>query len=146
MLFVPLLSLALRQQGVSPPQSSVLSTCRLTTTAITNSIFAPRRKEAESRTFWDTEKVVRKALETDFGRMLKEDRIIKLMAKCDNEVVKGQKAVAESLEEVAPHSFQVQSMLCSTTAYCFYSRCCATLFVVKANKRAASIPTREFHA
>lgn len=38
--------------------------------------------------------------------MLKEDRIVKLMAKCDNEVVKGQKPVAESLEEVTSLFFK----------------------------------------
>ncbi|CAN0405657.1 unnamed protein product, partial [Ectocarpus sp. 13 AM-2016] len=65
-----------------------------------SSIFAPRRREAESRTFWDTERVVLKALDADFGRMLKEDRIVKLMAKSDNAVAKGQKSVAESLDEV----------------------------------------------
>lgn len=64
------------------------------------SIFTPRRKEAESRSFWDTDRVVKKALDIDFGRMLKEDRILKLMAKCDNAVVGGEKTVAESLEEV----------------------------------------------
>ncbi|CAM9547547.1 unnamed protein product [Hapterophycus canaliculatus] len=84
-----------------------------------NSIFAPRRREAESRAFWDTEKVVRKALDTDFGRMLKEDRIIKLMAKCDSEVVKGQKDVTESLEEVkkviAPF---YKVILCIFSYYC----------------------------
>lgn len=75
-----------------------------------NSIFAPRRKEAESRTFWDTDRIVRKALDADFGRMLKEDRIVKLMAKSDNAVVNGQKTVAESLEEVR--------MLPRPTCYC----------------------------
>lgn len=65
-----------------------------------DSIFAPRRKEAESRNFWDTDRVVRKALDSDFGRMLKEDRIVKLMAKSDIAVVNGQKTVSESLEEV----------------------------------------------
>lgn len=44
--------------------------------------------------------MVLKALDADFGRMLKEDRIVKLMAKSDNAVVKGQKSVAESLDEV----------------------------------------------
>lgn len=44
--------------------------------------------------------MVLKALDADFGRMLKEDRIVKLMAKSDNAVVKGQKPVAESLNEV----------------------------------------------
>lgn len=67
---------------------------------IKKSIFTPRRKEAESRTFWDTERVVRKALDTDFGRMLKEDRMVKLMAKSDSAVVQGKKTVVESLEEV----------------------------------------------
>lgn len=43
---------------------------------------------------------MRKALDADFGRMLKEDRIVKLIAKSDNAVVNGQKTVAESLEEV----------------------------------------------
>lgn len=74
--------------------------CTTTVTVKKKSIFAPRRKEAESRTFWDTERVVRKALDADFGRMLKEDRIIKLMAKSDSAVVQGKKTVAESLEEV----------------------------------------------
>lgn len=43
---------------------------------------------------------MRKALDADFGRMLKEDRIVKLMAKSDNAVISGQKTVGESLEEV----------------------------------------------
>ncbi|CAM9275025.1 unnamed protein product [Scytosiphon promiscuus] len=86
---------------------------------VNHSIFAPRRKESESRTFWDTERVVRKALDTDFGRMLKEDRIIKLMGKCDNEVVKGQKAVAESLEEVKKVIAPVYKIiLCIFNYYC----------------------------
>lgn len=80
------------------------------TTTTTNSIFAPRRKEAESRSFWDSDRVVRKALDADFGRMLKEDRIVKLMAKSDNAVVNGQKTVSESLEEV--------TMLSRPTRYC----------------------------
>lgn len=71
----------------------------MTKTATPSSIFAPRRREAESRTFWDTERVVLKALDADFGRMLKEDRIVKLMTKSDNAVAKGQ-PVAESLDEV----------------------------------------------
>lgn len=65
-----------------------------------DSIFAPRRKEAESRSFWDTERVTRKALDADYGRMLKEDRVLKLIAKSDAEVAKGQKTAKESLEEV----------------------------------------------
>lgn len=65
------------------------------------SIFAPRRKEAESRSFWDTERVTRKALDADYGRMLKEDRVLKLVAKCDADVVKGQKTPKESLEEAS---------------------------------------------
>lgn len=43
---------------------------------------------------------MRKALDADFGRMLKEDRMVKLMAKSDRAVVQGKKTVAESLEEV----------------------------------------------
>lgn len=43
---------------------------------------------------------MRKALDADFGRMLKEDRIVKLIAKSDKTVVSGQKTVDESLEEV----------------------------------------------
>ncbi|CAN0405716.1 unnamed protein product, partial [Ectocarpus sp. 13 AM-2016] len=84
-----------------------------------SSIFAPRRREAESRTFWDTERVVLKALDADFGRMLKEDRIVKLMAKSDNAVAKGHKSVAESLDEVkkavAPF---YKSILCIFKYYC----------------------------
>ena len=49
--------------------------------------------------------MVRKALDTDFGRMLKEDRILKLIAKCDSAVVNGEKTVAESLEEVREESY-----------------------------------------
>ncbi|CAB1121297.1 unnamed protein product [Ectocarpus sp. CCAP 1310/34] len=86
---------------------------------VNHSIFAPRRREAESRTFWDTERVVLKALDADFGRMLKEDRIVKLMAKSDNAVAKGQKSVAESLDEVkkaiAPF---YKSILCIFKYYC----------------------------
>eukprot|EP00903_Cladosiphon_okamuranus_P005365 g5358.t2 len=86
---------------------------------IHHSIFAPRQKEAESRTFWDTDRIVRKALDADFGRMLKEDRIVKLMAKSDNAVVNGQKTVAESLEEVkkafAPF---YKTILCIFKYYC----------------------------
>lgn len=66
-----------------------------------DSIFAPRRKEAESRSFWDTERVTRKALDADYGRMLKEDRVLKLIAKSDADVVKGRKTAKESLEEAS---------------------------------------------
>lgn len=65
------------------------------------SIFAPRRKEAESRSFWDTDRVVRKALDADYGRMLKEDRVQRLIGKSDDSVAKEQKTVKESLEEVS---------------------------------------------
>lgn len=83
-------------------------------TTPTKSVFAPRRKEAESRTFWDTDRVVKKAFDTDFARMLKEDRIVKLIAKCDNAVINRQKTVAESLEEVI--------MLSRPTCYCCVRR------------------------
>lgn len=65
------------------------------------SIFAPRRKEADSRSFWDTDRVVRKALDADYGRMLKEDRVLRLISKSDTSVATGQKAAKESLEEVS---------------------------------------------
>eukprot|EP00752_Nemacystus_decipiens_P001778 g1718.t2 len=86
---------------------------------VNHSIFAPRRKEAESRSFWDTDRVVRKALDADFGRMLKEDRIVKLMAKSDNAVVNGRKTAGEGLEEVkkaiAPY---YKTILCIFKYYC----------------------------
>ena len=80
---------------------SITLLCCFVCTRDDDSIFAPRRKEAESRSFWDTERVTRKALDADYGRMLKEDRVLKLVAKCDAEVVKGQKTPKESLEEAS---------------------------------------------
>lgn len=44
--------------------------------------------------------MVRKALDTDFARMLKEDRVLKYLAKSDAAVASGEKTVNESLEEV----------------------------------------------
>lgn len=64
------------------------------------SIFVPRRKESEGRSFWDTDRVVKKALDVDYGRMLKEERVLRLISKADAEVVRGEKTVKESLEEV----------------------------------------------
>lgn len=97
-----------RKQESDPPPKQRNLTCVLNFSCSISdgdrqykkSIFTPRRKEAESRTFWDTERVVRKALDTDFGRMLKEDRMVKLMAKSDSAVIQGKKTVTESLEEV----------------------------------------------
>lgn len=69
------------------------------------SIFAPRRKEAESRSFWDTERVIRKALDADYSRMLKEERVLRLISKADAKVVQGEKTVKDSLEEVGDSGF-----------------------------------------
>lgn len=49
--------------------------------------------------------MTRKALDVDYGRMLKEDRVLKLVAKADAEVVKGQKTAKESLEEASNFAY-----------------------------------------
>lgn len=79
---------------------SVLNTTSIYTRFADRSIFAPRRKEAESRSFLDSERVVRKAFHADYGRMLKEDRVLRLVAKADAAVGRGEKSVEDSLEEV----------------------------------------------
>ncbi len=104
------------------------------------SIFTPRRKEAESRTFWDTDRVVRKALDIDFGRMLKEDRILKLIAKSDNAVVNGEKTVAESLEEVRERD---QRNVCILTPRFAHLLACvrgATLAVLRRGRGLSPVP------
>lgn len=77
------------------------------------SIFAPRRKEAESRAFFDTERVVRKAFDVDYARTLKEERVLKLIAKSDPAVVKGSKTVKESLEEASMLSSATRCSFCA---------------------------------
>jgi hypothetical protein len=44
---------------------------------IYKSVFAPRLKEADARSFWETEKVVARAFEVDWRRMLDEPRVRK---------------------------------------------------------------------
>lgn len=73
----------------------------LNSTFVDGSIFAPRRKEAESRSFFETERVIKKTLDADYGRMLKEGRVLRLLAKADAAVGRGQKTVNESLEEAS---------------------------------------------
>jgi hypothetical protein len=78
--------------------------CRITSFELSvckqQSIYALRRKEAESRTFWNTPKVLHKAADVDFSRMLKEDRVHKLIAKADGRVAAGEVSSDYSLNEV----------------------------------------------
>ncbi|CAM9993975.1 unnamed protein product, partial [Choristocarpus tenellus] len=64
------------------------------------SIFGPRRKETESKSYLDTDRIVRKALEVDHSRMLKEERLHKWIARTDVSVAQGNKTTNESLTEV----------------------------------------------
>lgn len=65
------------------------------------SIFAPRRKEAESRSLFDKDRTVKKAFDADYGRMLKEGRVFRLIAKADAAVGRGEKTVEDSLNEAS---------------------------------------------
>ncbi|CAM9278761.1 unnamed protein product [Discosporangium mesarthrocarpum] len=67
---------------------------------ISNSIFGPRKKEAESKCYVDTDRIIQKALEVDYNRMLKEDRVYKFITKADTGVARGEKTAEESLDEV----------------------------------------------
>ena len=60
------------------------------------SIFGPRAKESDSRTFWDTQKTKARCLETDWARLLKEQRFWKFIEKNDDDIKSsGQDASAE---------------------------------------------------
>ena len=65
---------------------------------ITKSIFGDRRQLADSRSFYDTPKVIKRALEKDFDRMLSEPRIAKLIAKEDSGVKSGESIESELAE------------------------------------------------
>ncbi|GMH46394.1 hypothetical protein TrRE_jg10777 [Triparma retinervis] len=66
---------------------------------ITKSIFGDRRQLSDSRAFYNTPKVIKRALEADFNRMLGEPRIAKLISKEDSGVKSGE-SVETELKEI----------------------------------------------
>ncbi|CAM9640570.1 unnamed protein product [Chrysoparadoxa australica] len=67
---------------------------------INSSIFAPRRRDGEARSYFDTDRVIMRAVETDWGRMLKEERVKKFMTKSAPEVQSGEIGLDAALDSV----------------------------------------------
>ncbi|KAJ1458881.1 hypothetical protein M885DRAFT_614242 [Pelagophyceae sp. CCMP2097] len=62
---------------------------------LATSIFAPRLKEADARSYYETDRVVHRALDVDFNRTLEEDRFSKYISKAGRIVFEVEDVAAE---------------------------------------------------
>ncbi|GMH56164.1 hypothetical protein TL16_g02072 [Triparma laevis f. inornata] len=67
---------------------------------VSKSLFNGRKSYSDSKDIYDNPKVVQRALNTDFERMLKEPRIGKLISKQDEDVKSGKQSLDTELNEI----------------------------------------------
>ena len=88
---------------------------------ITKSLFGDRRQLSDSRDFYNTPKVIKRALEADFNRMLSEPRIAKLIAKEDSGVKSGESVETELKEIKEALEPLYETMMDAFEYYCLLS-------------------------
>mmetsp|Transcript_4830 Transcript_4830/g.9702 ORF Transcript_4830/g.9702 Transcript_4830/m.9702 type:complete len:1770 (-) Transcript_4830:83-5392(-) len=88
---------------------------------IAKSIFGDRRQLSDSRAFYNTPKVIKRALETDFKRMLSEPRISKLIAKEDSGVKSGESVETELKEIQEAMEPMYETIMDAFEYYCLLS-------------------------